>query len=634
MIRSSVRATLPLLLLLLGGLSACGGAEDGAGGAGGDGGAGGTGGAGGGTTTSTGTGMLQGPPRYFLRVEDGPPPPITLELDKQKALEVFGEDAARQITLLDVDSTDMLLNVLERIQNACGTGWQADAPDPNHDCDATLLGQSFGPSWQTTPEFAMVRLLGMTPANANVTGTSLADFKELIDGNPGTFAFSFGDVLADTLGISRTSPFIPLQNLVTALQQQLMGTHPAINNPAGTLPITMYDALLDMTPLSTKLGPAGDHPGVLVPDDPSFTTKSDALQPDFRMRVVAESNLRWVSGVDLSEGAGDMFLREGVAELAFDFNDPERLQIQGIAPSPTVDMRFSLRELQGVVPSCSTVAECKGNYPSTPVGNGTVWTLAPWLLEPIVAGSGLLTYGNRTFSACYLTFNNQCQTGVFIGQNGDPAGWTVFINTIQFGGQPPLAVPEPQFLWELLTEVAQVAVHDPTGDGVPDVPEGAAPAYALRGVSIGLTDEELIAQMRPTLQSQADFISEVILGRFWKNNDALDFYYHRPTPGGPPYLYFVAETDLRPGGPDPDQPRPYTYANPGFFSSPDLSHGGKVSATVVAGVDDTIHEKYLLPQGYSYLYMQDDEGVTYEVRFYVPEAGSDEITAEVNRLSP
>lgn len=637
MTRSSVRSSLPLLLLLvLGAASACGGDDEGSGGEGGA----GTGGG----ATGGGPGALVEPNRFFLRIEDGPPPPIVLELGKEKALEVFGEQAARQIVLLNVDTTAMLTNVLTTIQNACGTAWQSNNPTPVYDCSATALGQSFGPNWQTSPEFAMVRLLSMTPVNANMIGTSMEDFQNLIDDNyPGLFSKTFGEVLAESLGIDPdpapgTLPdpaptVIPMSRLVQSLQMQLMGSHPAINDPAGTMPITMYDALLDMTPLATKLGPSGDHPGILVPDDSTFTTQSDALQPDFSMRVVAESNLRWVSGVDLAVGAGDMFLREGEAALSFDFNDPEALQIQGIADNPTVDMRFSMRELPAVVPSCTEVPACKGNQPESPVGAGTVWTLSPWLLEPIVARAGLLSYGDRVFGQCFLTFNNQCQTGVYIGQNGDPPGWTVFLNTISFSGQPPIEVPDPQFIGEMLTEVAQVAVHDPNADGVPDIPEGqATPVFSLQGVSIGLTGEELVAQMRPTLQSQSQLLSDVILGRYWKNNDALDFFYRRAEPSGDTYLYFVAEGDLRPDPANEDEPRAYTYTKPGFFSSADLADASKVSAREIAGVEDTAHEKYRLPPGESVLYMQDDGGDTYEVRFFVPEADAREITADVNKV--
>ena len=628
-------------LLLLASLSACGddGATGGSGGAGGGTGAGGNGAAGGDDTTSSGAGPDPDAP-FYLRVNDGAPPPVVLDLDKQKALEVFGEDAARDILLLDVDSTPLLTNVLDAIQNACGTSWQADSATPGHDCALTALGQSFGPSWQTTPEFAMVRLLSMTPANADVTGTSLEDFANLIEQNPQTFAFKFADVLAESLGIAKTAPFVPTPELVLALQRQLLGTHPEIANLEGTMHVTMYDALKDMTPLAEKLGPVGaapwdgpgEHPGVLVPDDATFTTTSDALLSNFKMRVVADSNLRWVSGIDLSTGAGDMYLREGDAVLTFDFNDPQKLQITGINDNPTVDMRFQLRELTGVVPSCTDVPACKSNYPppmGNPVGSGTVWTQEPWLLEPIVGGAALFTYGTRVFSKCYLTLNPNCLVGVDIGTGGNPPGWTVFTNSV--GG---VSVPPPQFLWELLTEVAQVAVHDPTGDGMPDIPEGQAqPIFQLHGVPIGLTGEELIAQLRPTLQGQSAQISSYILGRYWKNNDGLDFYYRRGEPGGVPYLYFVGETDQRPDPSNPDVLRAYSYDKPGFFTSPDLSEASRVSQKIIDNVDDASHEKYRLSTGETTLYMQDDARDIYEVRFFVPE-GADpvEIVARVKRL--
>jgi hypothetical protein len=362
------------------------------------------------------------------------------------------------------------------------------------------------------------------------------------------------------------------------------------------------------------------------------------------MRVVAESNLRWVSGVDLSHGAGDMFLQEGNAALQFDFNDPQRLEITGIALSPTMDMRIAIQEHPSAVPSCTDPVgapnpACKSNYPP-PMGNpvpGSVWTVEPWVLEHIIARAGLHRYGNRVFPVpadpdpiqCYFTFNMQCNLGTTIGKGGDPPGWMEFVHS---GFFQDIDVPDPQFLWELLNEVAQVGLHDPDGDGFPDIPEGQAqPVYPLYGVPIGLTGQEIVDQMRPTLQSQAAEISDAILGRFWVNNDAIDFYYRRADPAGEPYLYFVAESDLRADPDDPGTMKPYTYARPGFFMDPDLSE--KVSKTDIPGIDDTEHEKYQLPPGETILYMQDDEDVVYEVRFFVPESGDpQEIVAQVSRL--
>jgi hypothetical protein len=310
-----------------------------------------------------------------------------------------------------------------------------------------------------------------------------------------------------------------------------------------------------------------------------------------------------------------------------------------------------MHEFQGVVPSCTDVPACKSNYPppmGSPVGTGTVWTLRPFLLEPIVARAALLTYNSRVFYECYLPFQGVCQTSLEIGQNGDPPGWAVFNNILQT--TPPLTVPEPQFLWELLTEVAQVAVHDPVGDGGPggaggaggaaggpganNIPEGAAePVYALKGVGIGKTADEILAELRPTLQAQAGDIADIILGRYWRNNDALDFYYAREAPGAEPYLYFVAEDDLRPADQPSDEPRPYRYQKPGFFRDPGLGDGSKVSTKMAPGVADTAHEKVRLARGASTLYMQDDDGATYRVDFYVPQDGDPvEISAEVTRL--
>ncbi|WP_437854956.1 hypothetical protein [Sorangium sp. So ce363] len=619
-------------LVLLVALAACG--DDGGGGGGGSGAAGGGGGEGGG-----GGAVIAEPNRFRLRIDDAEVPSVVLELDKQKALQVFGEDGAKQITILDVDTTGLLQNALVEIQKACGEKWRVDSVDPQHDCRLTDLGKTFPEPWKTSPEFALVRLLTMTPANADVTKTSLEGFQKLIDDHPSTFRFSFADILAEALGIARTDAFVPIEKLIPALQQQLLASHPAISDPEGVkMPITLYEALYDLEALDEKLGPIGDHPGVLVRDDETFTTKSDVLLPDFQMRVVAESGLRRVSGVDLSSGGGDMFLRQSDAPLKFDFNDPEKLQISGIAQNPTVDMRIALRELPTTVSSCSDTPACKGNYPETPVGTNKIWSVSPFLLEPIVAKAAYLTYQERQYGRCFIGGmtpppDPSCDVGVGIGQGGDPAGWTFFRSDIVIGGNP-VTSPVPQFLWELLTEVGQVAIHDPTGDGNPEILDGAAqPVYALHNVGIGLTADEIVAELRPTLQSQANEIAEIILGRYWINNDGLDFFYGRGAPDGAPTLFFVAEDDLRPSDQSSEAPRAYSYESPGFFTSPDLSEASKVSTKELDGVDDTTHEKYRLPPGETTLYMQDDEGAVYEVRFYVPESDDPvEITADVEKL--
>ncbi len=589
----------------------------------------GDGGAGGDSTSATG-GAEPVPNRYFLRIDDAVPADVVLDLDKQKALSVFGSEADT-VHLLDVDPTPMLINVLTLIQNACGTAWKNDATNPQHNCALTALGQSFGANWQTTPEFALVRLLSMTPANTDASGTSLDDLQQLFVQNPGLFAVDFAQLLAEAMAIGRTTPFIPLQNLAASARTGLIATHP-FATPAGDISVTLFDGLLDMAPLASKLGPVGqapyanpgEHPGLLVPDDASFQTASDALLPEFHMRATARSNLVWVDGVDLSGGRGEAYVMNGTAPLSFDFMDPEKTLIEGIADNPTLTMRFALNELSTFVPSCTDPATCEGNKPQSPVGANTVWTVAPFFAEHLVADSALATYGTRVFSKCYLTLNPNCLMGVDIGTSPHPPGWTVFTSSVQ-----GVSVPPPQYLWELLTEVGQVALHDPTGDGVPDIAEGQARAtFALHDVPIGLTGDEILASIRPNLQSQSDLIANIVAGKFWKENGALDFSYRRADDGNT-YLYFAAPSDLRPDAAGSDLPKAYSYAHRGFFSDATLEDSSKVSSTAIAGVSDTEHEKVALAQGDNVLYVEDDAGERYRLKIFVPQQNALEIVLEV-----
>src|SRR5690606_19299235 len=109
----------------------------------------------------------------------------------------------------------------------------------------------------------------------------------------------FAQILSEALGIARTEEFITTPELVLALQRNLLATHPHIGGDGKSLPLYLDDALHDLTTLSTKLGPAGDHPGVV---DPSFPIFSECLTPDFAMTIEAASNLRLLDGIDLSHG--------------------------------------------------------------------------------------------------------------------------------------------------------------------------------------------------------------------------------------------------------------------------------------------------------------------------------------------
>jgi len=667
----------------------------------------GTSSSGDGTSTATPTtGDDTGEPavaegRYFLRIDDDPVPPVRLEMDRAKVIEVFGEEATKNIKLLDVDSTPLLVEILAQIQSSCGDGWDNydhepnnpkdpnkpsktntnfpndpnsipnfDLPiDPAYDCSVSELGKTYGADWLHSPQFAMVRLLTMTPRNAVLKGTVLAEFEAYItdgfaDKNPN--GFTFPDILAaslfcgfdddpkactDKLSDSamfgsqankahekslHTRPFIPTAVLTDVLKRTLMASHPNIANDQGLLSVTLYDALKDMQPLAKKFGPVPGHPGLLMPDDADFTTRSDALTPDFKMLAIADSNLRLVEGIDVSRGAGSMFISTADAPLAFDFMDPAKVQLLGIADAPTVDMRMRITELgpsqtaptNGIVPSCVAGPDpCLDNTPGAPVGAEYIWSQPLWSLERIIAEAAYSSFSGLSYPL-YCFVGKPCSASASIGAEPEGApGWTKFEIGIQ-----GLDAPPAQYLWEMLLSVAQVAVHNPALDNKPIYEGYANPIFALKNLSIGLSAEQMIAQIRPNLQAQAGYIANLILGKFWKHNARLDFFYHRAAPGAPPVLFFIG----------PDDPRPddsgeallsYTYdpAKIGFFADPALTD--KRSSTTLDGVPEAAHEKLRLAEGETILYMQDDEQKLYRLRFYVP-TGADptEIVVHVHAL--
>ena len=639
------------------------------------------------TTGDTDTGVpAEGEARYFLRIDDTAPPPVRLEMDRAKVLEVFGEAATKKIKLLDVDATPLLDEVLARIQSSCGTGWDNydyepsnpkdpnkpskpniyfpndknsipsdDLPiDPAHDCSTTELGKTYGADWKHSPQFAMVRLLTMTPRNAVLKGTVLAPFEDLFAQYDGKIVngLTFTDVLAaalfygsqpntkkctDDLKDSKlvkaheialhTRPFIGTDVLADTLKTTLMASHPNIANDQGLLPVSLYDALMDMKPLADKFGPVDGHPGLLMPDKGEFETRSDALTPDFKMLATAESNLRLVDGVDASVGAGSMFISIKAAPLTFDFMDEDKVQLLGIADMPTVDMRMRISEINGVVPSCTKgLATCGENLPSSPVGDEYIWSQPLWSLERIIAEAAYTSFRDVVYPFYCFAPGNPCAAGASISANA-PAGWTIF--SIDING---FVAPAPQYLWEMLLGVAQVAVHDPALDAKKIKEGDANPIFALKGLSIGLNAEQLIAKIRETLSEdgQPEFIAKVILGKFWKHNAHLDFYYRRHDEGGAPALFFVHPDDPRPDAKG-EALAPYGYKNPGFFADPELTT--KVSATKLGGMSDLTHEKYLLPEGESVLYIQDDDDRVHRLRFFVPVGGDPtEIVVHVRAL--
>jgi hypothetical protein len=544
---------------------------------------------------------------YELRIDDSPTPPLMLEMDQDEVAELFGS-VADEILLLELDSTPLLVNALDEIKSACGLDWQNDKASPDYDCSTTTLGQTFvGPdgTWQTSAEFSAIRILTMTPANARVVGTSIEGTQELADAL--NIGGGFSQILSDSMQISRTTEFLGTQALAQALRQNVIGTHPNLDM-TGTLPVTLADALANMSTLSDKFGPVGNHPGVL---DPSMPPYGEMFGPDFKMSAVAESNLKVLDGADLGVSKDFITVVQDLVgptfddPAEFDFEDPEKFSVTGLAPDPVVDLRFNVVEHPTFVGSCVGDDNCVNNLPGNPVGTGSVWNTNPWTLEYQVATAGILTYDQLVHQQCYPA-EWLCTAEVKVGQDPFPAGYTEFDVFLNLGNPP-----ENQYMWELINEVAQVQFHD---NGYVQIPEGQGDiAFTLQDIAVGITGEEAAEAVRPYLAEQSGEIAGYLLGDYKKNNGDVDFYYRRAD-NGTPYLYFVAPDDL-------DVDKPYGWQKPGFFGSAYLDEDSRLSSTQVDGVADTTHEKWAPPPGVSTAFVQDDEGIVYRLTFVVPESG-------------
>jgi hypothetical protein len=532
---------------------------------------------------------------------------LLLQMNQQEVAELFG-DKADEVLLLELDSTPLLDATMAQISTACGTAWQNDNSNPNHDCSLTPLGQSFqGPdgTWRTSAEYSMVRLLTMTPANVVVEGTTSEGLQGLAD-FLSTFGIldDYGQILSDALGIPRTAPVVSTDALVVAFQDHFVASHPNVPDDA-TLSFTLGDALTNLATLADRFGPMDGHPGII---DPTFTPYGEVFGPDFQMVAEADSNLRLMDGVDANLGKGFMSIVVDTRgptyedELEFDFTDPAKFSLQGIIEDLTIDLRFRLQENDGFLVPCTATAQCKTNLPNAPANPSSVWALDPWDLEYVLTAASYNDYKDRVYAAGYLLGT----ADVNIGQDGNPPGWVEY--DILFGlGNPP----EDQYIWETVLEVGQVALHNTPfsnfNEGQADV------AFTLRDVPVGLTGSEAAEAVRPYLQEQRAALSDFILGDYKKNNDRLDFFYTRGEDGNV-YAYFVAEGDRADGD-------TYDYADPGFYSNASRTH--KASSKTVPGLTDIVHEKVRLDPGETILYFADDNGDVYRARFSYQGDGSE-----------
>ena len=540
-----------------------------------------------------------------LRIDDEPPPPLPLDMSRAEVGELLGA-VADDVVLLELDSGPLLRNTLDQVKAACGDGWRLDDPDPHADCDLTPLGRSFvgrggAGDWRSSPEYALVRLLTMTPSNARVEGTSI-EFLQAVSDLAG-IGGGFAQILSDTLEIGRTEEFLTTEAVVASMQENVLATHPALGG-RDFIPVTLRDALTDMRTLGERLGPRDGHPGVVAR---GFQTIGPVFGPDFRMQVIADSNIRVLEGIDLSAtpaagGTGGKDYVSVIADvtgpsfddpLEFDFSDPARFSVSGLVDNPTIDLRFTIPETDRFIDACTNdhgVGNCELNGPGTPEGGQSVWLLQPWNLEYIIAWAGLAKYGELVSEHCYVS----CHIAeVAIGQNGTPPGWAHFGVALDLG-------PKDQYVWELINEVAQVGLHD---SDFADFEEGQADVeFTVTHIEVGITGAEAAEAVRPWLGRQGSVIADFLLGDFRVDNGDVDFYWRRDAEGTPT-LYFVGRQDRANG-------KPYAWQAPGFFA--DEAFTQRLSTP--EGEGDARRERWSPPLGESVVFVKDDRSQVFRLR--------------------
>lgn len=454
----------------------------------------------------------------------------------------------------------------------------------------------------------MVRLLKMTPANADLKGTPIHQLLNLAP----QVGIAAQEVLAASMGIDVSAPFLGGEALGGALVDGVISSHPnarmrptpvtdanpsgLLPVPRGHLPVTLEDVVTDLQTLVQTFGPIQQggqtHPGFLA-----GTTQASLLLPEFHMVVRANANALPYKGVDLSHGARGSVTSIGkdVAPL-FDFSDPEWLSVVGIVENPAVT------EMSFVMVEAPTAVVPGGSQLPKPMGNGSVWQLPEWSLERVVADAGLRSFSERTWSKNWLLGKDP--TPLFSINIRD--GW-MELDTKGNLGKPPA----PLYLWDLMTLVAQQRLHDGPDLEKPEIgaiPEGQASVrFTLRDVAIGVNQAQITAAIQRNLEADPTSLVNVATYVLDQSAGAPDFYYVRPKWDAPmaeqgDWLFYLHPDDL---GDNPTR----SYAQPGFFSDAGLTQPIHAETSVLG---DQKHLKVRISAG-QVLYAADDRGAAYRI---------------------
>lgn len=269
------------------------------------------------------------------------------------------------VWLADLDITQLMVNSLEKLRTL----------SPEEVAELTPAAQN------------MRTLLLFTPDNAELSGTKLEDLVAL----SAAVGIPPAKALANLFATEVTGDFIPPQLVAEVMLDLVVGSHPnaqfrrgPVNDehPDGmwpvaprSVPLTLADVITNFEDMAERFGPAGDHPG-FVAEAKGLTVVED----DFKMSTRVNANALPFKGLDLSNvSIASVNSIAAQIETAHDYSDPSWIQIEGLAPNPTVErLTFTVLEDDAFIPGGDT-------REPLPFGNSPAWDLDPWIFERLIA---------------------------------------------------------------------------------------------------------------------------------------------------------------------------------------------------------------------------------------------------------
>lgn len=440
------------------------------------------------------------------------------------------------------------------------------------------------------------RLMTMTPDNAELEGTSL---EELI-GLAGNVGIPPAKALGNLMSIGVTDRVVSTDVAANSLVAGIVGSHPnAQTRPGpvddehpdgrwpvepGFIPLTLKDVATNFEELETRLGPAGEHPGV-VEEAKGFVVVED----DFRFIIRVTANALPFKGVDLTNAdEASVNSLPSQIETLYNFDDPDWIQMEGLIEDPAVErLTLTVFEEPTFVPGGTERIEPNGSSPA--------WDLDPWTFERIIIEVSQAVADNIE-PHCDLY---ELGTGVDAFEACVAEDRWVTMETFNDVGNPPT----PSYFWDLLLEISQVRLHDGgLAEGEGDI------KLTLEDIPIGITADQIVDQIKVNLMASPANMEALAVSLVDTAEGDADFYYYVPEDLDGDYLLFVNDGDIRLDE-NGEPVRPYAYDNPGFFSDQGL--GNKVSSTDELD-GDTTHEKVRIEAGDS-LFVEDDQGRVFRI---------------------